>query len=519
MHIAGPIFYRNTFLTIKNNTKNKIGRDFTVTDNERTLSAASALTIDRRQLLLGAGTVAAASVIPVAPAEAQRRATVPGRVPLVVAADADTGEILYSEFFYGECREAARLPNLDELLGNHEAAADVRVHIASVSKRMALHAIAEWIQEQAEQQTVSDDRRPADALLHPGLEQFSSILARTVPITARARATERVAFTHSFLRTPTAVESLTLDEAIRIVMLISANDVLEAINDMMGGTLPARMNAIASRLGLRDTHYFTCTGLPLREGGGRSDNYSTPRDQIMSEIAFADEHPAFLPYLSQLSFTPQRSELASRLIRRQTRYVPRRRRNGGYVRGRRGQILYRATTTTQPTDTIAPRAQYLDARAVSAGQFDISDLEVDVDGAALSDDAVARLPTDAELDPDDPASAPAATDSDNDEDDVPLGGLRYCTEVKSGYNDPGGRCLAPRFDKMENGVPLRIRIIQVGAENQDQRLRWTTSARDMAFLIQERNIRTRLAAERAARPAPAATSPFPTEGVGGPLLR
>src|SRR3954471_14735815 len=58
---------------------------------------------------------------------------------------------------------------------------------------------------------------------------------------------------------------LTLDNALKIIMVKSANDVAWAIGENLGGSIDGfanLMNEAAQRLGMRDSHWFNPNGLP-----------------------------------------------------------------------------------------------------------------------------------------------------------------------------------------------------------------------------------------------------------------
>ena len=88
---------------------------------------------------------------------------------------------------------------------------------------------------------------------------------------------------------------LTLDNALKIILVKSANDVSEAIAESVAGSQQAfvdRMNAEARRLGLMDTRFVNPHGLP---GNGQS---TTARDMAMLGMAIHKEFPQFAPYFS-----------------------------------------------------------------------------------------------------------------------------------------------------------------------------------------------------------------------------
>ncbi|MFD2236722.1 D-alanyl-D-alanine carboxypeptidase family protein [Aureimonas populi] len=87
-----------------------------------------------------------------------------------------------------------------------------------------------------------------------------------------------------------------LDNALRMIMVKSANDVSVAIAQALAGgsveDFVARMNAEARRLGMRDTRFINPNGLP---GEGQ---YSTAKDLAILGAAIRREFPAFVDYFS-----------------------------------------------------------------------------------------------------------------------------------------------------------------------------------------------------------------------------
>ncbi|WP_367717420.1 D-alanyl-D-alanine carboxypeptidase family protein [Nitratireductor sp. GISD-1A_MAKvit] len=88
---------------------------------------------------------------------------------------------------------------------------------------------------------------------------------------------------------------LTLDNAIKLIMVKSANDVSTAIAENVGGSIKAfakRMNEAARRLGMTDTNYVNAHGLFERE------QYSTARDLALLVRALRTEFPQHASYFS-----------------------------------------------------------------------------------------------------------------------------------------------------------------------------------------------------------------------------
>ncbi|WP_436014459.1 D-alanyl-D-alanine carboxypeptidase family protein [Rhizobium sp. LjRoot254] len=90
-------------------------------------------------------------------------------------------------------------------------------------------------------------------------------------------------------------QALTLDDALKVLLVKSANDVAYAIAENLGGTMPnyvAMMNAEARRLGMNSTNFINPHGLP---GGGQ---YTTARDLAVLVLAIKREFPQYSGYFS-----------------------------------------------------------------------------------------------------------------------------------------------------------------------------------------------------------------------------
>jgi D-alanyl-D-alanine carboxypeptidase len=86
---------------------------------------------------------------------------------------------------------------------------------------------------------------------------------------------------------------MTLDNALKMMITRSANDVAVAVGENIGGSQEAfveRMNAEARRLGMSGTHYANPNGL------FSPDNYTTARDQALLVTAIRKEYPQYLSY-------------------------------------------------------------------------------------------------------------------------------------------------------------------------------------------------------------------------------
>ncbi|MGV8939154.1 MAG: D-alanyl-D-alanine carboxypeptidase family protein [Allorhizobium sp.] len=88
---------------------------------------------------------------------------------------------------------------------------------------------------------------------------------------------------------------MTLDSALKILLVKSANDIAVAVGETVSGSLDAfvaRMNADAARLGMTSSHFINPNGLP---GPGQ---YSTARDLAILAVAIRREFPQYAGYFS-----------------------------------------------------------------------------------------------------------------------------------------------------------------------------------------------------------------------------
>lgn len=87
--------------------------------------------------------------------------------------------------------------------------------------------------------------------------------------------------------------TLTLDSALTVMLVKSANDVAMAIGERVSGSAPAfvrRMNMEAERLGMLGSHFANANGLP------DSANYSTARDMALLAAQIRREFPQYAHY-------------------------------------------------------------------------------------------------------------------------------------------------------------------------------------------------------------------------------
>jgi D-alanyl-D-alanine carboxypeptidase len=88
---------------------------------------------------------------------------------------------------------------------------------------------------------------------------------------------------------------LTLDDAIKIIMVKSANDIATSIGESIAGSeaaFAARMNAESQRLGMTGSHWVNAHGLHSDE------QYTTARDLGLLAAALRTEFPEYLGYFS-----------------------------------------------------------------------------------------------------------------------------------------------------------------------------------------------------------------------------
>lgn len=88
-------------------------------------------------------------------------------------------------------------------------------------------------------------------------------------------------------------QQLTLDSALKILLVKSANDVAVAIAETVGGSqenFVARMNAEAARIGMGSTRFINPNGLP---GKGQ---YTTARDLALLTVMLKREFPEYADY-------------------------------------------------------------------------------------------------------------------------------------------------------------------------------------------------------------------------------
>jgi D-alanyl-D-alanine carboxypeptidase len=93
----------------------------------------------------------------------------------------------------------------------------------------------------------------------------------------------------------TAGSILSLDNALKMILIKSANDIATAIGENVGGSVEAfaaRMNAEAARLGMTDSHFVNAHGLPDER------QYTTARDLALLVTALRTEFPQYADYFA-----------------------------------------------------------------------------------------------------------------------------------------------------------------------------------------------------------------------------
>jgi len=93
--------------------------------------------------------------------------------------------------------------------------------------------------------------------------------------------------------------SMTVDQAIRAIAVVSANDVAVALAETVGGTedrFARMMTAKARALGLQDTSFTNATGLP-------GANLTTAQDMARLSLALLRDHPTRYPAFATRSFS------------------------------------------------------------------------------------------------------------------------------------------------------------------------------------------------------------------------
>lgn len=91
-----------------------------------------------------------------------------------------------------------------------------------------------------------------------------------------------------------------VEDAIRGLVIQSGNDASVALAEAVGGTEDSfanRMNEMAAKLGLHNSHFVNATGLP------NPQHYSTPHDLAKLGLAIIHDFPEYYHYFSETEFT------------------------------------------------------------------------------------------------------------------------------------------------------------------------------------------------------------------------
>lgn len=94
-------------------------------------------------------------------------------------------------------------------------------------------------------------------------------------------------------------KSLSVDQAIRVIAVKSANDIAVALAEKVGGSekdFAAMMNAKARSLGMKNTNFVNATGLP------NPDHVTTARDLSLLAEALLKNHAQRYAYFSQQKY-------------------------------------------------------------------------------------------------------------------------------------------------------------------------------------------------------------------------
>jgi D-alanyl-D-alanine carboxypeptidase len=95
-------------------------------------------------------------------------------------------------------------------------------------------------------------------------------------------------------------QAVTLDSALKMMLIKSANDIAVAIGETVAGSEPAfinMMNSEAKRIGMTSSHFINPNGLP---GAGQ---YTTARDLAVLAITIKREFPEYAAYFAYEGFT------------------------------------------------------------------------------------------------------------------------------------------------------------------------------------------------------------------------
>jgi D-alanyl-D-alanine carboxypeptidase len=95
-------------------------------------------------------------------------------------------------------------------------------------------------------------------------------------------------------------QAVTLDSALKMMLIKSANDIAVAIGETVAGSEPAfvnQMNSEAVRIGMTSSHFVNPNGLPA------PGQYTTARDLAVLAITIKREFPQYAAYFAYEGFT------------------------------------------------------------------------------------------------------------------------------------------------------------------------------------------------------------------------
>jgi len=154
----------------------------------------------------------------------------------------------------------------------------------------------------------------ADELHHPAslTKMMTLYLTFDALESGRTKITDPVTVSrHAAAQKPSRLglavgQSISVDNAISVVAVKSANDIAVALAEKLGGSETAfvdQMNAKARLLGMRNTHFANASGLT------DPTNITTARDLAILSVALVHDHPRFYRYFGERDFVWQRSTL------------------------------------------------------------------------------------------------------------------------------------------------------------------------------------------------------------------
>ncbi len=171
---------------------------------------------------------------------------------------------------------------------------------ALAAERYAAIVIDAQTGDVLESRNAGDKRYPASITKVMTLYMLFDALER-----GDIKLTSRITFSRRASRAPAsklyvrAGQSISVDEAIRALVVKSANDVAIAVAEKLAGTeanFALRMTKKARALGMLDTRFANASGLP------NPNNYSTASDIAIMAQAVLRDHPEYYPYFSTSSF-------------------------------------------------------------------------------------------------------------------------------------------------------------------------------------------------------------------------